>query len=77
MSTCPRQSTIDAVTMWSIAADSFIPVTRIRYGVTPPGFREMVEARPLVPGCYVAEAVGPSGTAFDVHEDGSAAERKN
>lgn len=42
-----------------------VPVypTRVQYGQTPPGFREVRPALPLGPGCYVTR-IGGSGVVF-------------
>jgi hypothetical protein len=62
--------------MWEanvFGADRAALVHSVRYGEAPRGFKTVISAQPLVPGCYVA-AVGQA-IRFFVQPDGSIADR--
>lgn len=56
--------------MWLVTIDT----SRVTYGVTGPGARADVEARPLVPGCYYAHMSGTGSVAFRIDSLGAVTE---
>lgn len=58
--------------LWHVVAPGAArEVSRTRYGEPPPGFQATARARPLAPGCYVAEISGTGTTRFQVRADGT------
>ena len=65
----------EARAMWyTRVPDRAREVSRVRYGGTLPGFTVPVGARPLTPGCYIAEISGTGVTRFQVRADDGAVE---
>jgi hypothetical protein len=57
--------------MWLLSDEQLTaPPARIEYGVAPPGFASRAGPEPLVPGCYVVTASGPSSARFELGADG-------
>lgn len=55
--------------VWSVKSEALHRLSRVEYGVVPPGFTETHPAEPLGPGCYKV-AAGSTFIAFRVQKDG-------
>ena len=55
-------------TMWAIVPESRSSgrLQRVEYGVTPHGYSEISEMRPLTPGCYVVIASANAVARFEL-----------